>query len=126
MDKSMRDQIEQVFANIRTKDDMTEIDKAIQDAKGKINLEEHEDFWKGKTPCWEMFRCPEELKQECPAYNNRSFPCWKVEGTYCKLFDYGAKGDGTDICQHCRIYKRYGQNEPIEIKLRGKRLHTVG
>jgi hypothetical protein len=126
MDEKIRKQVEQVFANIQTEEEVAEIEKIIQEAKGKVKLEADNDFWDGKTPCWEMFRCPEELKKECPAYNNRSLPCWKVEGTYCKLFDYGTKGDGTDICQHCRIYKRYGANEPIEIKLRGKGLHTVG
>jgi hypothetical protein len=126
MDEKIKKQVEKVLASIATEDEVAEIEKVIQEAKGKIQLESYQDFWVGKTPCWEMFRCPEELKRECPAFNNRSVPCWEVEGTYCKLFDYGTKGDGTDICQHCRVYKRWGNSGPIEIKVRGKGIHAIG
>ena len=126
MDKNIKDQVEQIVAHIQTQEDITEIEKAIQDAKGKVLFREKEDYWTDKTPCWEMFHCPDELKAECPAYKDPTLPCWEVEGTYCKLFEYGAKGDGTDICKHCRAYKKYGDDVPIKIKLRGKGLHTVG
>ena len=73
-------------------------------------------FWEGKTPCWETFRCPEMIKTDCPAFKYRFLPCWNIQGTYCKLNDYGATGLDTSICEVCRVYKRYGHGEPIKIK----------
>jgi len=32
----------------------------------------------------------------------------------------GEKGHNTDICRVCRVYKRWGNEEPIEIKFRGR------
>ena len=119
------ERVEEVLKGVTTVDEIAEIEKAIGEAKGKILPEPTLGFWEGKTPCWEMFRCPEVMKNECPAFKYRSLPCWQIEGTYCKLYDYGAKGDGTDICQVCRVYKRWGQGEPIQIKLLGKGFNTI-
>ena len=82
------------------------------------------DFWQGKSPCWEMCHCPEDIKGQCPASKNTFLPCWEIEGTYLKLSDDGIRGDDLSICQVCRVYKRYGQGKPIEIKLKGKGLDT--
>ena len=120
------EQVEEILTGVSTVEEIAEIERVIEEAKGKIMIEPGLGFWEGKTPCWEMFRCPEEVRNECPAFKYRSLPCWEVEGTYCKLFDYGAKGDGTDICQYCRVYKRWGQGEPIEIKLHGKGINPIG
>jgi len=120
MEAKIAEQIEEILRGVSTVEEIAEIEKAIEEAKGKITLEPALGFWAGKTPCWEMFRCPEEMREECPAFKYRSTPCWEIEGTYCKLNDYGAKGDGTEICQYCRVYKRWGQDKPTEIKLRGK------
>jgi len=78
------------------------------------------DFWQGKTACWEMCHCPEVIKSECPASKYRYLPCWEIEGTYCKLTADGIGGKDTSICQTCRVYKRWGGNKPIELKLFGK------
>lgn len=114
------EQVEDILRGVVTVDELAEIERAVQEVKGRIMLEPAMGFWEGKTPCWEMFHCPAEIKNECPAFNYRSLACWEVEGTYCKLFDYGARGDGTDICRYCRVYKRWGQGEPVKLKLFGK------
>jgi len=114
------EQVEEIVKGITTVEEIAEIERVIGEVKGKILPEPALGFWEEKTPCWEMFRCPEEMRNECPAFKYRSLPCWQIEGTYCKLYDYGAKGDGTDICQVCRVYKRWGHGEPIQIKLLGK------
>ncbi len=80
--------------------------------------------WEEKMPCWEMLRCPEAIRNECPAFRYRSLLCWEIEGTYSKLYDYGAKGDSIDICQGCRVYKRWSHGESIQIKLFGKGLNA--
>jgi len=113
-------EIERIIRDANTFEEITEIEKAIAEAKGRIMLEPALGFWEGKTPCWETFRCPEAVRNECPAFHYRNLPCWQIEGTYSKLHDYGTKGECTKICENCRVYKRYGNAEPIEIKLRGK------
>jgi ribosomal protein S17 len=113
-------EIERIIRDANTFEEIAEIERAINEAKGRIMLEPALGFWEGKTPCWEMFRCPEAVRNECPAFHYRSLPCWQIEGTYSKLHAYGTKGECTRICENCRVYKRYGNAEPIEIKLRGK------
>jgi len=125
MKKKAIEQMEEIVKGVTTVEEIAEIERVISEVKGKILPEPTLGFWEGKTPCWEMFRCPEAMKTECPAFKYRSLPCWQIEGTYSKLYDYGAKGDGTDICQVCRVYKRYGHGEPIEIKLFGKGFNTA-
>jgi hypothetical protein len=79
-------------------------------------------FWAGKAPCWEKCHCPETIKAECPATRYQFLPCWEIEGTYCKLDDMGATGRDTSICQVCQVYRKYGNGEPIRLKLFGRGL----
>jgi hypothetical protein len=78
------------------------------------------NFWSGKSPCWEMCHCPAMIREECPAPKYQFIPCWQIEGTYCKLDDYGESGADTSICEVCRVYKKYGNYESIELKLFGR------
>ncbi len=82
------------------------------------------NFWSDKQPCWEKCHCPELIKVECPSTKYQFLPCWEIEGTYCKLDDHGATGKDTSICEVCRVYKKYGNGEPIKLKLYGKGLNT--
>ena len=83
------------------------------------------NFWADKQPCWEKCHCPELIKAECPATTYQFLACWEIEGTYCKLDDHGATGKDTSICEVCRVYKKFGNNEPIRLKLFGKGMDTV-
>lgn len=78
------------------------------------------NFWDGKMPCWEMCHCPAMIREECPSPRYQFLPCWQIEGTYCKLDDYGETGIDTTICKVCRVYKKYGNGEPIKLKLSGR------
>jgi hypothetical protein len=82
------------------------------------------NFWADKQPCWEKCHCPELIKAECPSTKYQFLPCWEIEGTYCKLDDHGSTGKDTSICEVCRVYKKYGNGEPIQLKLYGKGLNT--
>jgi len=83
------------------------------------------DFWQGKTACWEMCHCPEVIKSECPASKYRSLPCWEIEGTYCKLTADGTGGNDISMCQVCQVYKQWGGNQPITLKLFGKGIDSL-
>ena len=89
----------------------------IKDSRANEN-DEAIGFWKDIVPCWKMCHCPTEIKEKCPAFQYPILPCWEIEGTYLKL----GKGEhsGVDIttCKSCRVYKRYGNDEPIHIRLR--------
>ena len=92
----------------------------IETGEGTVRKESGSDFWQGKTPCWEMCHCTGVIRSECPAYKYPSLPCWEIEGTYCKLTADGTRGNDTSICKRCRVYRRWGENKPIELKLSGK------
>lgn len=118
-------QIEELMKSITTLEEIVEVERIIEKVKGKVLAEQGMGFWEGKTPCWEMFRCPGIIKNDCPAFKYRAFPCWQIEGTFTKLRDYGQGGNKTDICQVCQIYKRYGHGEPIQIRLFGKGIDSL-
>ena len=85
---------------------------------------EQTNYWSGRSPCWEMCHCPAMIREECPATKYQFIPCWQIEGTYCKLDDYGGSGYDTSICQVCRVYKKYGNGKSIELKLMGRGLDS--
>jgi len=114
------EQLEEILSSVTTMEEIAEIERAIDEVKGKVLVAPADGFWEGKTPCWEMFRCPEAIRTECPAFKYQNLPCWEIEGTYSKLHGDGQKGHDTDICRICRVYKRWGCSEPIEIKLHGR------
>ena len=102
MKETKTEKIEKILT---TSEDIFETEKVIEEAKGKAILEPTKGFWTEKTSCWEMTHCPEIIRNECLAFVYQAVPCWKIEGTYCKLDDFGATGDYTSICQVCRVYK---------------------
>jgi hypothetical protein len=117
------EQLDEIFRGVETMADIVALEKIIAEVKGKIQLGAQFGFWEGKTPCWEILRCPENIRTECPAFRFQSMPCWQIEGTYCKLSADCQRGDNTDICRVCRVYKRWSQGEPVEIKLHGMGLN---
>ena len=52
--------------------------------KGKLWIEPRDGFWEGKTPCWEMFRYPVEMRNECPAFKYWSRPCREMGSDWSK------------------------------------------
>ena len=78
------------------------------------------DFWKGKTPCWEIACCPESILAACPAPRHRQYACWEIEGTYSKWDEWGTLGRDTSVCLICEVYIRWGEGKVIELKLLGQ------
>ena len=114
------EQIRKMLEDVHEAEEIAEIERLVAEVKGKISLEPVRGFWEQKAPCWEMCHCPAMIREECPATKYQFMPCWQIEGTYCKLDDYGETGNDTTICQVCRVYKKYGNGEPIELKLFGR------
>ena len=94
------------------------------ETKAEVIEEKRFNFWTRKTPCWELSHCTNMVKAECPSFKYQFLPCWEIEGTYCKLDDYGANGKDTSICEICKIYKIYGEGKPIQLKLLGRGINT--
>jgi hypothetical protein len=124
MKSKVVEQVEEVLKRVRTAEGIAEIERIIGEVKGKTLLGPVGGFWQGKKPCWEMCQCPEMIRSECPAPKYQSLPCWEIEGTYCKLDDYGSGGNDISICQVCRVYKKWGGARPIQIKLFGRGIDT--
>jgi MerR family transcriptional regulator, heat shock protein HspR len=47
------------------------------------------------APCWEIQECPEDKRNTCSAYIDKSKPCWEVARTRCK--------SGIE-CDKCIVY----------------------
>ena len=90
----------------------------------KTETERKVNYWENKSPCWESCHCPSMIKDECPATKYQFIPCWEIEGTYCKLNDFGATGSDTSICEVCRVFKKYGEDKPIQLKLFGRGINS--
>jgi MerR family transcriptional regulator/heat shock protein HspR len=61
-------------------------------------------------PCWAIVRCGEGDRQDCPAYNGHSEPCWtmKRRGAFCAERD----------CRSCEVYMDYGDCKSIKDRLK--------
>ena len=46
------------------------------------------------TPCWEITKCPEEKRNDCSAYTDRSIPCWQRTNSAC----------AKQQCEKCEVY----------------------
>ncbi len=52
----------------------------------------------GNGRCWEIAKCPESTRANCPAYGAEEERCWLIAGTWCK----GAlQGNARDKIRHC-------------------------
>lgn len=60
-------------------------------------------------PCWDITNCPPDSRQPCPAYLNKSDPCWQIAGETC---------DQSEECSQCEVYlsarERICQKEELE------------
>lgn len=101
-------------------DEISKAENTVCEAKGRVPSGTAGGFWEGKTPCWEMCHCPDMIRSECPAPKHPEMPCWAMEGTYCKLGRHGASGIDFSICQVCRVYRKWGEGSPLELKLFGQ------
>lgn len=53
--------------------------------------------------CWDIMKCGKH--ENCPAYPNKGFACWNVEGTLCRGQRQGGYSDKIGECRiKCEFY----------------------
>jgi len=56
------------------------------------------------TTCWQYRKCGKE--HQCPAYPERGFTCWTVEGTLCRGERQGNYDQKIGSCRtQCEFYQ---------------------
>ncbi len=68
------------------------------------------EYYEGMPECWDVMNCPEEIRENCPAYPEHGKECWKVTGTKCSQggHDMSVVSDKILYCRNeCRFYKEY-------------------
>ncbi|OGR03982.1 MAG: hypothetical protein A2511_07090 [Deltaproteobacteria bacterium RIFOXYD12_FULL_50_9] len=48
------------------------------------------------TPCWEIKNCPQEIREKCSAYIDKTIPCWERANTACAM--------ELKQCESCYVY----------------------
>lgn len=55
---------------------------------------------KSRQPCWEVYTCPPEKRNHCPAWEFQTGDlCWFINGTFCKG---DIKASWQEKMRHCR------------------------
>jgi len=48
-------------------------------------------------PCWELLPCDTDTRDRCPAYRERTRPCWAMKGLEC--------AQQGNACRRCVVYR---------------------
>jgi transcriptional regulator with XRE-family HTH domain len=58
-------------------------------------------------PCWEIRNCPDEWKDSCAAWENKTGNiCWFVNGTFCDGKFNNIWKDKMNTCRQCEVFKQ--------------------
>jgi DNA-binding XRE family transcriptional regulator len=58
-------------------------------------------------PCWEMLSCPQEKKEQCPAWEfSTGDLCWFINGTICDGTVHQSWRDKMVLCRACDVFKK--------------------
>ncbi|MGB3223163.1 MAG: transcriptional regulator [Desulforhopalus sp.] len=57
--------------------------------------------------CWELRKCPEETREQCPAweFNSGQF-CWFISGTICENITHTSWDKKMQVCKKCVVMKK--------------------
>ena len=69
--------------------------------------------------CWDLQKCQDENKQECPAFTeNKGAECWTVTGTRCRGEIQGSMAEKITLCKECDVYAVHNKVRfSLQIKL---------
>ncbi|MBI4767983.1 MAG: helix-turn-helix transcriptional regulator [Deltaproteobacteria bacterium] len=57
-------------------------------------------------PCWIIKKCPEEIKNQCPAWKFKNGQlCWFITGTFCEGQVNNNWKEKIKICKKCEVFK---------------------
>ena len=60
----------------------------------------------GIKPCWELRACPEDQREQCPAWEFASGDlCWFINGTICDGTVHGSWKEKMVLCRRCHVFK---------------------
>ena len=69
-----------------------------------------------KVLCWEVKNCPNERRNNCPAYPDNGGDCWMVTGTQCGGSEQGTYREKMANCRKCDTYKlAHDKEAPLQI-----------
>jgi len=61
---------------------------------------------KGAVACWEERDCPQEQREQCPAWEfSTGDLCWFINGTICDGTVHGSWKEKMELCQTCSIFQ---------------------
>ncbi len=59
-----------------------------------------------RKDCWDIKKCPDKKKLNCPAWEFRSgMFCWFINGTICEAATQNSWAEKIKICQKCKVLK---------------------
>ena len=61
---------------------------------------------KNNEPCWVVKKCPEAVRQNCPAWELQAGQlCWFINGTICQGNIQIGWNEKMEICRKCKVFK---------------------
>ena len=58
--------------------------------------------------CWQVKKCPEQVKEQCPAWKfNAGKFCWFINGTICECKAQKDWREKMKICGSCKVFKDF-------------------
>ncbi len=70
---------------------------------------------RSNVTCWEMKNCPNERRDNCPAYPNDGGKCWTVTATLCGGTEQGTYHEKMVSCRKCDVYKTAKEKDRREM-----------
>lgn len=49
------------------------------------------------APCWELAGCPEQEREKCSAYIDKTKPCWELNKSICRR-------EPSRTCENCAVF----------------------
>jgi DNA-binding XRE family transcriptional regulator len=60
----------------------------------------------GVQPCWETRSCPQEQREQCPAWEfSTGDLCWFINGTICDGTVHDSWQEKMKLCRTCEVFK---------------------
>ena len=61
---------------------------------------------KGLKPCWDVHSCPQERREQCPAWEfSTGDLCWFINGTICDGTVHDSWKEKMKLCRTCDVFK---------------------